>query len=369
MIAVIAALLTYEGHQQEHGAGNPGGMHQVIERRRGARLVAPTDHHQQGAGGENHHPHDHSAQGIRRQNADGAGGERRQAEPQQPAVHQTCQRAGMITEQQVENPQHGVDAHLGENGKQGTHGAHRRRIGARQPEQRRQQRPLQTEYHQQQQTSATQQQFTLSAGFGHKPGHMGHVQGSGAGIDHGQGDQEQTGASEIEHHIVQRRTGPGLAGAVHQQGVGCNQQHFKEHEQVEQVSRQESTIDAHELEVKQRMVTTATSILSAHGKQQGGHRQHRSGQQKKHTGPVRQQGDGKRRRPATHIIWHRALLIDRLQQPEHHHQQSDDPGQGNQAAACVVACRPQHQRHRRGHRHQHGQYDEMVAHCCGPSSS
>ncbi|MNR44964.1 hypothetical protein D3C85_1637690 [compost metagenome] len=53
------------------------------------------------------------------------------------------------------------------------------------------------------------------------------------------------------------------------QAVGGSQQHFKEHEQVEQVGGEKRAIQAHQLDLEQGVEAGAGAVPTGHGEHQG----------------------------------------------------------------------------------------------------
>ena len=137
---------------------------------------------------------------------------------------------------------------------------------------------LQAEDHQQQHASGTGQHGLCLRQLGDLGRHVSNIQGAQGAVQHAQCEQEQAGAYQVERHIVEAGLGLLLATAVNQQGIGGNQQHLEEHEQVEDVPGQEGTVDAHQLEQNQRVEVGTGSIFAGTGIEQRGQTQHR-GQQ------------------------------------------------------------------------------------------
>ncbi|MNP30408.1 hypothetical protein D3C76_1234780 [compost metagenome] len=68
---------------------------------------------------------------------------------------------------------------------------------------------------------------------------------------------------------MQPRRHPRPARPVQHQAIGRGQQHFEKHEQVEQVRRQEGAVQAHQLDLEQRMETRPGAVPAGHGEEQG----------------------------------------------------------------------------------------------------
>ena len=67
------------------------------------------------------------------------------------------------------------------------------------------------------------------------------------------------------------------AGPMQNQAIGRGEQHFKEHEEIEQVAGQEGAVQAHQEQLEQRMIMRADAVPTCQRKGQRSQRQ-RSGQ-------------------------------------------------------------------------------------------
>ena len=115
---------------------------------------------------------------------------------------------------------------------------------------------------------------------------------------------------------------------------GC---YGKNHEQVEQVGRQEGAVETHQLDLEQRMEMHADPVPVGHGKDDGGRGHHPGEQQHRRREPVEHQHDAERhlpvgrqvdaeradrgrrlaRRGRRHPVVHRPGQHDGQQQPDH----------------------------------------------------
>jgi hypothetical protein len=103
-------------------------------------------------------------------------------------------------------------------------------------------------------------------------GQIGHVQGAGQRIQQAHGDEEECRAGEIEHDVVHRglqALAPAGALSVQQQAVAGGQQHLEENEQVEEVAGEKGPVQAHQLDVQQRMEVRSTLRIAAERIEQG----------------------------------------------------------------------------------------------------
>ena len=112
------------------------------------------------------------------------------------------------------------------------------------------------------------------------------------------------------------RTHPRGTVAMQQQGVGGDQQNLEEDEQVEQVRGKEGTIDAHQLELEQRMEVGASCIVAAAGIEHRACRQHGCDQQHQRAQPVEHQDDAEWRLPIAQGIDAQLVIAGEQQQPD-----------------------------------------------------
>jgi hypothetical protein len=96
--------------------------------------------------------------------------------------------------------------------------------------------------------------------------------------------------------------------------VRGDQQHLEEHEQVEQVARQERAVDAEQLELEQRVVLRTARIVAGSRVHQARHRDHRREQQHRHGEAVGDQDDAERRRPVAERVHEVRAVTDAVEQ-------------------------------------------------------
>jgi hypothetical protein len=197
---------------------------------------------------------------------------------------------------------------------------------------------------------------------------VGHVEGAGHAVEQGRAHQEQRGGREVDRHVVQPGLHPQPAGAVQQQAVGGRQHHLEEHEEVEEVAGQEGAVEAHELQLQQRMEVHAGAV-PARGGIDGGAEGDDAGE-RDHQGrkPVGHQHDAEGRAPvAGQVDADRARPtagpggIDPAQQRERgdEAQQSREHAQEGLGAAALLA----HQQHQRGRQQrQQDRHRDQVRH-------
>ena len=208
-----------------------------------------------------------------------------------------AQRALLAREAQRPQPQDGVDAHLGHDGKERRHRRTRRRIGRHQPEAHRPDGRLGKKGHAQDGHTGMQHGLVLRRHLGNAHGQVGHVQRTRDAIQHGRAHQEEGRGHQVDGDVVQPRPHPLAAGPMQQQAVGSRQQHLEEHEQVEEITREEGPVQAHQLDLEERMEMHADPVPAGHRKDEGRRGHDRGKQQHGRRQPVQHQHDAERRGP------------------------------------------------------------------------
>ena len=189
------------------------------------------------------------------------------------------------------------------------------------------------------------------------PGQIGHIERTGDAIEHGHADQEQRRRCQIDGNVVKTGLNACAAGAMQQQTVRGCQHDLEEHEQIEQVRRDEGTAEPHQLQLEQGVEVHPGLVPARRRKHQCGQCHHIGDQQHQGGEPIQRQRDAEGRRPvAGHVDRHgdgRARLVGPAQQHDHDHQ-TDRGGQDvhAQLQALALLAQEQHQRCR-----QHGQHD------------
>ena len=84
-------------------------------------------------------------------------------------------------------------------------------------------------------------------------GEIRHVQRAGHAVDHRHADQEQERRHQVHDDVVQAGLHARGTGAVQHQTVGRREQHLEEHEQIEEIARQERAVQPHQQELKHRV--------------------------------------------------------------------------------------------------------------------
>ena len=217
------------------------------------------------------------------EHASGADRKGRQGRRDDPGRGHLRDHPGVSAENEGVDPQDRIGADLGHDHEERGRRTGRRRIGARQPPVQGHQRGLQGEDQEEEQRPGAQQRLVARRDLRHLPGEVGHVQRAGHGIDDADREQEQGRADEVDGDVVEAGLEPARAAAVQQEPVGGDQHHLEEHEQVEDVARQEGAVDAHELELEQRVEVAPARVPAGDGvkhDREGEHRgqhEHRRG--------------------------------------------------------------------------------------------
>ena len=260
-------------------------------------------------------------------------------------------------EHQRPQPQDGVDAPLGHQRKQRTCRGGGCTVGGYQPEVQRPDGSLDQKGRSQHGGCRVQQPAVCIRHIGNGLCQVRHVQRAGNAVEHGHTNQEQRGSCQIDGDVVQTRLHALAARSMQQQPVGSCQHDFKEDEQVEQVGRQESTAQTHELQLEQR-VEMYPRLVPACGRKQTGRQRNAVGQHQHEGGePVYGQHNAKGRRPVAAQINAHGAGGARLVGPQ---QQGNGDKQAKRGSAHVhhhldgqaLFAQQQHQRCS-----QHGQQD------------
>jgi hypothetical protein len=85
------------------------------------------------------------------------------------------------------------------------------------------------------------------------PGNVGHGKRSHDPVEHREAHEEKRGREQVDGDVVQPRAHPRRARAVKLQPIRGSEHHLEEHEQVEQVSGQKGAVQAHQLDLEERM--------------------------------------------------------------------------------------------------------------------
>jgi hypothetical protein len=96
---------------------------------------------------------------------------------------------------------------------------------------------------------------------------IGHIQGAGDTVQHRHANQKQRGREQIDRDVVKSRLYACASGPMQQQSVGSGQQYLEEHEEVEQIAGEKSAIQAHQLNLQQRVKVHAGTVPARDGKQ------------------------------------------------------------------------------------------------------
>ncbi len=354
---VIHAPAVHHVGDQKQGAHGQGGAGQVVQQPRRQGVLAKARGGQQGARRENGRKACDMRQALRAQHAQAAEGHGQHAADDQPGAAEQGGGAGLGAEQQRPQPQHHVDAHLGHEREHGAHGSGGCAVGRHQPEVQRPHGCLGQEGNAQDGSGRMQQPAVVAADLGDGTCQVGHVQRAGQAVEHGHADQEQRRGCKIDGDVVQARLDARPPGTMQDQSIGGREHDLEEHEQVEQVRREEGAAQAHQLKLEQRVKVHPRAVPAGAGEDQRG-QGHGIGQHQHHAGQAVQcQRDAEGHGPvARHVdaqVDGRAGLVG----PQHQHHGHAQPHQGgyqskSEFEALALFAQQQHQRCRK-----HGQHD------------
>ncbi len=274
------------------------------------------------------------------------------------AVH----RASSGAEPQGRHPQRCIQPYLGHDGEQRSHRRRRARIGFRQPKIQRQQRGLAAEHQQQQAQRGFGQRHILRRQIGDALRKLGHVERAEHTEQQAQRNQEQRRRAHVEHHVMQAYPHLQSTPAAEQQAIGGDQHDLEEHEQVEDVPGQERTVQAHQLELEQRMKMRCTPVPACARMQQARRAQDQGRQQHPRRQAVAHQRDTDARRPVAEQI-HQDFAVGRAceQGDDRRGQQGHaDPRHVALHARPIATVLDEQRRRRAQHRDQDRQDQQMV---------
>ena len=190
--------------------------------------------------------------------------------------------------------------------------------------------------------------------------HVGHVQRAGLRIEGPQRKEEERRADQVVEHVLHAGPQADIAAAVDHQAIGGDQQHFEEHEEVEEVPGQEGAEDTHQLELEQRMevppaiVPAGTDRVKQHEKGQHRRQQHHHRAQ-----PVTDDDDAEGRGPVAELIQQDGAVRRGPGQPRRDGDQGQDPRHGKDALDPDMIPRGQHDEGGQQRRQDDGRDDPM----------
>ena len=221
-------------------------------------------------------------------------------------------------------------------------------------------RRLEREHAREQQCSDPQQALIFGRDFCNAQAHIGHVERAGERIEQAERNQEQRRADKVHHHILHARLQPRGPLPVQHQAIGSDQQHLEKHEEVEQITSQEGTVEAHQLELEEGVEMPALAINPVgHRVQQRDQRKGRGQHQHDRRQAVHHQHDPERRGPVTHRIGadNPAIGLHKQRQGEHKHRRAGSKAHANRPARMAPH---QQQRERSSQRRNRDRQDREV---------
>ena len=154
---------------------------------------------------------------------------------------------------------------------------------------------------------------------------------------------------------------------MQQQSVGSDQQDLEEHEQVEQIAGQKSTVDTHQLELEERMEIAPQPIIAAQGVKDRAASKHGGDQQHQRRETVNHQHDAERRHPVARRIDANPLTCLTHQNQRQWNLQY---GRTQRQAAFDRHLAAGNQQQQRAHKHrQHNGQDGEMIHTLSPLPS
>ena len=96
---------------------------------------------------------------------------------------------------------------------------------------------------------------------------IGHVERSGDAVQQCGAHQEQGRSNQIDGDVVQSRLHARASRAMQEKSIGGGQEHLIEHEQIEDIAREKGPVEAHELNLQQR-VKVHTRAMPARKREQ-----------------------------------------------------------------------------------------------------
>ena len=344
-------------------------MQQIVQCRRRALWREQGDGGEQGAhrsdGSKGHQP----CQRACPHHADGPDDQRHQRGRQQHIADHRANRCRGRREDQRIDPDHRIGPDLGHHRKQRRHRAGGRRIGARQPELQRHQRPLDGENQQQQHRPHPQQRRVALWQHSDLDRQVGHIERAGHRIDRGQSEQEQCRSDQVEGHILHPGTQPVLAAAVDHQPVRGDQQHLEKDKQVEQIARQEGPRQPHQLEQEQGVEMPPLRIpAGADGVKLHAQGEHHRQQQQQRRQPVQHQHDAKGGGPVAQQIDLWRVDLRGTEQRQRHAGQHHGARKAEDALQQQIVAHGQHDQ-RAQHGGQDDGDDDPMGHSSAPSPS
>ena len=351
-----------EQKQRAHRQRRAG---QVVQQAGREPVLAKADGRQQRARRQHRSVAGQVAQALRAQHAERAKGHGQEARAGQPQAAKQRRVAGLAAKHQRPQPQDGVHAHLGHDGKQRAHRRGGSAVGRHQPEVERPHGGLDEKGGGQDGGGRVQQAAVAGLHLRHALRQVGHVERAGQAVEHRHANQEQRRRRQVDGNEVQPGLHPRLARAVQQQAVGGGQHDLEKHEQVEQVAGQKGPGQPHQLKLEQRVVMHPGPVPAGRSVQRRRQPEHAGQHQHQRRQAVQRQHDAKRRRPVAGQVHAHGGRLAQLAGPDHqshgHHQAQKRGGNAqHQLGALLLLAHQQHDGS--GQQRQHDGRQQQVRH-------
>src|SRR5690606_20312288 len=146
--------------------------------------------------------------------------------------------------------------------------------------------------------------------------------------------EEAERGGQVDGDIVHAGLDAHGAGAVHQEAVGRGQHHLEEDEEVEEVARQESAVEAHQQELEQRVEMRASGVPAGKREDERRYGEDRRQDEHQRRKPINHQHDAEGGRPVAQQIDALEAFMSVARQPE----QADGDGDKRQAGDNADHC-------------------------------
>jgi hypothetical protein len=162
-------------------------------------------------------------------------------------------------------------------------------------------------------------------------------------VDHAHGDQEHRGADQVGDHVLHARLHPQPAAAVHHEAVGGDEQDLEEHEEVEEVAGEEGAVDAHQLELEERVEVLAALVPAADGVEQHAEAEYGIEHEHERRQAVEREDDAEGRGPRAEGVAAHLAVAGEHQQGDGDGEQQHGGGHREAAREHAVVARGQHE--------------------------
>jgi hypothetical protein len=303
-------------------------------------------------------PRAQHAEGAHRYGGDGG--------RKEPAVGPRRRRDSRAERHGVD-PQDRVGADLRHDREKGRDGRRRVGVGGGQPELHREERRLHREDDHEEDRRHADERRLLRRQLGVLHGKVRDVERAGRAVERAEREEEERGAREVHHDILEPRPHPLAPTRMDHQAVGGDKQHLEEDEEVEDVARQERAVDPHELELEQGVEVPAPRVPAGRDRVDQ-HDQREKRRQKHHQRrqPVEHEHDPEGRGPVAEAVEMRLPARGHDRQPDGDGEKRNCPGERRRPRERHVVAHDEGEE-RGEERGQDDRRDDPVAHGAGSS--